>query len=56
MSVVYIPPLAVSADAVGPLNLYAADALPLALLDELDALLPSLPADTGAPLTALHVA
>ena len=53
--VVCIPPLAVSADAVDLPDLYAADALLLALLGEIDAPLPSLPADTASPLAALHV-
>ena len=53
--VVCIPPLAISTDTIDLPDLYAADALHLALLGEIDAPLPSLPADTASPLAALYV-
>ena len=50
------PLLAVSADAHDLLDLYVADVLPLALADELDALLPSLPVGIVSLLHAPLVA
>lgn len=52
--VVCIPPLTVFANAINLLDLYAANTLPLTLLNKLNALLPSLPASTSTPLITLY--